>query len=125
MQHRKASTVKLALIVGVTFSGGALALAPWSHAAPAPEVEYVYDVTVRRHYSFATPADAVTYGYGICEKVSHGAGYAQVMNDVKNDVRPSDEFAANYLVSNAVNLLCPDQLWQLRNTAANYVPPPQ
>jgi hypothetical protein len=113
------------LIFAATFADGALAFAPRAHAAPAPEVEYVYDVTVRRHYSFSTPADAVTYGYGICDKVSHGAGYAEVMGDVKNDVTPSDEFAANYLVSYAVNLLCPDQLWQLRNSAAGYVPPRQ
>jgi Protein of unknown function (DUF732) len=111
-----------ALIVASTFGGSAV---PLAHAAPAPEVEYVYDVTVRRHYSFATPADAVNYGYGICDKVRRGASYAQVMGDVKNDVRPNDEFAANYLVSYAVNLFCPEQLWQLRNSAANYVPPPQ
>ncbi|MFZ3291612.1 DUF732 domain-containing protein, partial [Mycobacterium sp.] len=85
-----------------------LALVPRAYAAPAPEVEYVYDVMVRRHYdNFANPADAVNYGYGICDKVSRGESYAQVMGDVKNDIRPNDEFAANYLVSYAVNLLCP------------------
>jgi hypothetical protein len=114
-----------ALIVAATLSNGVPALAPRAHAAPAPEVEYLYDVTVRRQYSFASPADAVSYGYGICDKVSHGASYAQVLGDLKNDVRPNDEFAANYLVSYAVNLFCPAQLWQLRNSAANYVPPPQ
>jgi|SRR5437588_1075455 len=114
-----------ALIIAAMLSGGLLALAPRGHAAPAPEVEYLYDVTVRRQYSFATPADAVNYGYGICDKISRGTGYARVMSDVKNDVRPNDEFAADYLVSNAVNLLCPAQIWQLRNSAANYVPPPQ
>lgn len=113
-----------ALIVAATSVGFAPALAPPVHAAPAPEVEYLYDVTVRRHYSFPTGADAVNYGYQICDKVSNGASYAQVMGDVKNDVSPSDEFAANYLVSYAVNLLCPAQLWQLRRSAANYVPPP-
>ena len=46
------------------------------------------------------------------------------MGDVKNDIRPNDEFAANYLVSYAVNLLCPAQIWQLRNSAAHYQPPP-
>ena len=111
------------LIIAATFSGSAPALAPQAHAAPVPEVEYLYDVTVRRHYSFATPADAVNYGYGICDKVSHGASYAEVMADVKNDVSPNDEFAANYLVSYSVNLLCPAQIWQLRNSATNYVPP--
>jgi hypothetical protein len=29
------------------------------------------------------------------------------------------------LVSYAVNLLCPEQLWQLRKSAAFYLPPPQ
>lgn len=115
----------VALIVAATFTDGPPALVPRAHAAPAPEVEYLYDITVRRQYSFANAADAINYGYGICDKVSHGASYAQVMNDVKNDVRPNDEFAANYLVSYAVNLFCPAQLWQLRNSATNYVPPSQ
>jgi hypothetical protein len=102
-----------------------LALVPRAHANPAPEVEYVYDVMVRRHdYNFANPADAINYGYGICDKVGRGEGYAQVMGDVKNDIRPNDEFAANYLVSYAVSLLCPAQIWQLRNSAAHYQPPP-
>ena len=97
---------------------------PRAHAAPAPEVEYVYDVAVRRHYNFPSN-DAVGYGYGICEKVTRGESYAQVMGDVKKDVTPNDEFAANYLVSYAVQLLCPAQIWQLRNSAAGYRPPPQ
>lgn len=92
-------------------------------AAPAPEVEYVYDVMVRRHYSFANPDEAVKYGYEICGKVSQGEGYAQIMSDVKSGVGPNDEFAANYLISYAVNLLCPAQIWQLRNSAAGYQPP--
>lgn len=101
-----------------------LGLVPRANAAPAPEVEYVYDVMVRRHYdNFASPADAVSYGYGICDKVGRGEGYAQLMADVKNGITPNDEFAANYLVSYAVNLLCPAQIWQLRNSAAHYQPP--
>ncbi|WP_084298571.1 DUF732 domain-containing protein [Mycobacterium genavense] len=97
-------------------------LAPRAGAAPAPEVEYVYDVAVRRHYNFPNN-DAIGYGHGICDKVTQGESYAQVMGDVKRDVTPNDEFAANYLVSYAVNLLCPAQIWQLRNSAANYQPP--
>ena len=97
---------------------------PRAYAAPAPEVEYVYDVMVRRHYNFSSPNEAVDYGHGICDKVSRGESYAQVMGDVKNDIVPNDEFAANYLVSYAVNLLCPAQIWQLRNSAAHYQPPP-
>jgi hypothetical protein len=115
----------VALIVVATFGGGVSPLAPRAQAAPAPEVEYLYDITVRRQYSFANAADAINYGYGICDKLSHGASYAQVMGDVKDDVRPNDDYAANYLVSNAVNLFCPAQIWQLRNSATNYVPPAQ
>ena len=114
-----------ALVVAVTFSSGVLAPPPRAHAVPAPEIKYLYDITVRRQYSFANAADAIGYAHGICDKVSNGSSYGQVMNDVKNDVRPNDEYAANYLVSYSVNIFCPAQLWQLRNSAANYVPPPQ
>lgn len=96
--------------------------APTAYAAPAPEVEYLYNVAVRRHYNFPNN-DALGYGQGICDKVRRGEGYPQVMDEVKNDVIPNDEFAANYLVSYAVNLLCPDQIWQLRNSAGHYQPP--
>jgi hypothetical protein len=91
-------------------------------AAPAPEVEHLYNVTVRRHYNFPNTTDALGYGRGICEKVTAGEGYAQVMSDVKSDVTPNDEFAASYLGSYAVNLLCPAQIWQLRNSAAHCQP---
>jgi hypothetical protein len=119
----KRRTSRAALIVAAAaVSGVPLAVAPWAHAAPAPEVEYLYDVTVRRHYNFPNN-DALNYGHGICDKVTAGESYAQVMGDVKSDVTPSDEFAANYLISYAVNLLCPAQIWQLRNSAAHYQPP--
>ena len=113
----------MALLVAATAVGGAAqTLPPRAHAAPAPDVEYLYNVAARRHYNFPNN-DALGYGYGICDKVSRGESYAQVMGDVKSDVTPNDEFAANYLVSYAVNLLCPAQIWQLRNSAANYQPP--
>lgn len=104
--------------VAATVIGGA-AFPPRAQAAPAPEVEYLYNVTVRRHYNFGNAADAVNYGYGICDKVTGGESYANVMSDVENDVLPNDEFAANYLISYAINLLCPAQIWQLRNSASH------
>ena len=112
------------VIVGVVAVGAASgAVAPRAHAKPAPEVEYMYDVSVRRHYNFPNN-DAIGYGYGICGKVTGGEGYPQIMGDVKKDVTPNDEFAANYLVSYAVDILCPAQIWQLRNSAQGYRPPP-
>ena len=110
------------LFAAVAVGQGAQTLATRANAAPAPEVEYLYNVAVRRHYDFPDN-DAVGYGHRICDKVTQGESYAQIMNDVKSDVTPSDEFAANYLVSYAVNLLCPAQIWQLRNSAAHYLPP--
>jgi hypothetical protein len=111
------------LTIAVAVLAGGAVLAPPAQAAPAPEVEYLYDVTVRRHYEFPG-GDALGYGRGICDIVTGGSPYAAVMGQVKNDVTPNDEFAANYLVSYAVNLLCPAQIWQLRNSAAGYQPPP-
>ena len=111
------------LIAVIAFGVIAQAPAPLAHAAPAPEVEYTYDVVVRRHYDFPNN-DAIGYGYGICGKVTAGEGYPQVMGDVKNDVTPNDEFAANYLVSYAVDNLCPEHISQLRNSAQGYRPPP-
>lgn len=118
------STPLIALILaGTTVGAVAQAPAPVAHAVPAPEVEYTYDVVFRRHYAFPNN-DAVGYGYAICDKVRNGVGYPQVMAEVKNDISPNDEASANYLVSNAVGILCPAQIWQLRNSAANYRPPP-
>lgn len=111
-----------ASILVATVFGVAAVQAPRAVAVPGPEIEYTYDVMVRRHYDFPGN-DAIGYGFGICDKVSRGESYASVMGDVKADVLPNDEFAANYLVSNAVGILCPAQIWQLRTSAAGYRPP--
>ena len=124
MSATKRRTSAAALIVATFAVGGAAgALAPQAHAKPAPEVEYMYNVAVRRHYNFPS-GDAIGYGYGICDKVTAGESYAQVMGDIKSDVTPNDEFSANYLVAYAVDILCPAQIWQLRNAAQGYRPPP-
>jgi hypothetical protein len=96
--------------------------APLAAAVPAPEVEYTYNVIVRRHFDFPNN-DALGYGWDICRKVSSGVIYADVMADTKRDVFPNDEQAANYVVSYAVGILCPAQIWQLRNSAKGYRPP--
>jgi hypothetical protein len=118
MKRRTSLVAATAAVCGV-----AGLLAPPAYAKPAPEVEYMYNVEGRRHYNFPNN-DAIGYGYGICNKVTAGVGYPQVMGDIKNDVTPNDEFSANYLVSYAVDLLCPAQIPQLRNSAQGYRPPP-
>lgn len=117
--RRSSITLLVALLA---LSGIAELVTPQAHAAPAPEAEYLYDVTIRRHYDFPN-GDALRYGQQICDTVTQGNSYAQVMRIVKTDVTPNDEFASNYLISYAVNLLCPVSLWQLRNSAAGYQPP--
>jgi hypothetical protein len=110
--------------VAVCSALGAVAsvLAPPAAAVPAPEVEYTYNVIVRRHFDFPNN-DALGYGFGICDRVARGETYPQVMGQVKSDVQPNDEQSANYVVSYAVGILCPAQLWALRNSAAGYTPP--
>ena len=111
----------IAVLALATPSIGILS-APEAVAVPAPEVEYVYNVTVRRHFEFPNN-DALGYGWGICDKVSRGMSYRDVMLDVKHDVLPDDEQASNYVVSYAVGILCPAQIWQVRQSAAGYRPP--
>ena len=105
----------------IALAATTLGLAPPASAVPAPEVEFTYNVVFRRHYNFPNN-DAIGYGYGICDKVGRGAPYATVMAEVKADITPNDEQSANYLVSNAVGILCPASIWQLRNSAAGYQP---
>ncbi|BBY01087.1 membrane protein [Mycobacterium seoulense] len=93
-----------------------LAVPPNAHA---DVVAYLLNVTVRPGYHFADADAALVYGHGICDKISRGRSYAQVMADVKDDLNTSDEFQASYLISQAVNELCPALIWQLRKSASN------
>ena len=90
--------------------------------AQADAGTYVLNVTIRPGYHFANGQDAIGYGQQICDKVSQGRSYGQVMGDVKNDFNNADEYQASYLISQAVGELCPALIWQLRNSAANYRP---
>jgi hypothetical protein len=115
---RKSSSA-LPALVGLALGATATVLAPPTAAVPGPEIEYTYNVMVRRHFDFPNN-DAIGYGFGVCNKVTQGMPYAAVMSEVKRDVFPNDEQAANYVVSNAVGILCPAQIWQLRDSAAGY-----
>jgi hypothetical protein len=90
--------------------------------ARADAVAYLIEVTVRPGYNFANADDALGYGNQVCDKVSQGRTYADLIGDVKSDFQTADEFQASYLIDKAVNELCPAQIWQLRRTAAHYQP---
>ncbi|TDH48014.1 DUF732 domain-containing protein [Mycobacterium eburneum] len=123
MTRKRRGTRQLIAIAALATAAGCsgVFVAPPASAVPGPEIEYVYNVIVRRHFEFPNN-DAIAYGFGICDKVTQGAPYASVMGDVKREVSPNDEQSANYVVSYAVGILCPAQLWQLRNSAAGYRP---
>ena len=99
-----------------------LSLATGIQRAHADSVAYLIDVTVRPGYNFANADDALGYGNQLCDKVSQGRTYPDLIGDVKSDRQTADEFQASYLIDKAVNELCPAQIWQLRRTAAHYQP---
>jgi Protein of unknown function (DUF732) len=92
--------------------------------AAADATAYLLNVTLRPGYNFASAADALTYGRGVCTKVVQGRRYGDVITDIKTDFATADDYQASYLITQAVNELCPEEIWQLRNSAAHYRPPP-
>lgn len=121
VSHRTRGNLAVVFLAWAGLCGvGALASAP---SVRADVVAYLVNVTVRPGYNFANADAALSYGHAICDKVSQGRSYAQVMGDVKADFNTSDEYQASYLISQAVNELCPALIWQLRNSASGYRPP--
>jgi hypothetical protein len=112
-----------AAVLGLQAVGLACAVAIGSPAAHADTVAYLVNVTVRPGYNFASADDAITYGRGVCAKVGSGQSYADVMTAVQTDFNNPDGYQASYLITQAVNELCPALIWQLRNSAAHYQPP--
>jgi hypothetical protein len=98
-------------------SAAAFALAPSAHA---DQVAYLFNVTVRPGYGFANADDALHYGYSVCDRVAAKTSYSQLVDQVKSDVNTADYYQGAYLINQAVNELCPAQIWQLRQSAAGY-----
>jgi hypothetical protein len=93
-----------------------------SPTAQADTVAYLVNVTVRPGYNFPSGDDAIAYGRELCGRVGSGQSYADVMASVRVDFGNSDEYQASYLVTQAVNELCPALIWQLRKSAAAHRP---
>jgi hypothetical protein len=96
---------------------------PHPPSARGDAVAYLVNVTVRAGYNFANAGDPLAYRNGVCDNVAQGRGYAEITGEVKGDFQTADEFLASYLISEAVNELCPALIWQQRNSAAHYRPP--
>lgn len=110
--------VSVGLMSGM-LSAGALIAPP---AAGADTVAYLVNVHVRPGYNFPNAEAAIGYGQSICDRVAAGMGYAELVDQVKADFRTTDYYQGGYLINQAVNELCPAQIWQLRQSAAGYQP---
>ncbi len=108
------------ILAAAALSVIALAGAPSAHA---DQVAYLVNVTVRPGYNFPNADAALGYGYGVCDRVGAKVGYAQLVDEVKRDFDTVDYYQGAYLINQAVNELCPAQIWQLRQSAAGYTVP--
>jgi len=106
-----------ALLMGL-FS--VIALAP---PANADAVAYLVNVHVRPGYNFPNADAAIGYGNSVCDRVATKMSYAQLVDQVKADFNTADYYQGAYLINQAVNELCPAQIWQLRQSAAGYTLP--
>jgi hypothetical protein len=84
---------------------------------------YLQGVLMKPGYNFSSARRALDYGYAVCDKVFQGVGYPQIVSDVKADFNTNDEFMGSFLIHQAVNELCPELIWQLRDSATGYRPP--
>ncbi len=98
----------------------AVSLAP---SADADTVAYLVNVHVRPGYNFPNADAAIGYGNTICDRVAAKMSYSQLVDQVKADFHTTDYYQGAYLINQAVNELCPAQIWQLRQSAAGYTLP--
>src|SRR5689334_5190784 len=105
-------------LLGAVLAGAtAVAFAP---GANADVVAYLVNVHVRPGYNFPNADAAIGYGNSICDRVAAKMSYAQLVEQVKADFNTADYYQGAYLINQAVNELCPAQIWQLRQSAAGY-----
>ncbi|EKF25740.1 hypothetical protein C731_0228 [Mycolicibacterium hassiacum DSM 44199] len=109
------------MFAAVAASAAAVTLAPTAHA---DVVAYLVNVHVRPGYNFPNAETAIAYGNSICDRVAAKMGYGELVEQVKADFHTTDYYQGAYLINQAVNELCPAQIWQLRNSAAGYTLPP-
>ncbi|MCH9642987.1 MAG: DUF732 domain-containing protein [Actinomycetia bacterium] len=109
--------LSVGLMSGVMSVGGLAG----AQTASADDLGYLVNIFQVRGINFPDPGAAVAYGQTICMRVGGDMSYVELMNQVKAEVGLS-EFLAGYLISQAAEELCPEQIWQLRNSAAGYTP---
>jgi hypothetical protein len=118
-QHVALGALSLILVASSALAVTALGTAP---ASRADVVAYLVNVTARPGYNFPDADAAVNYGHGLCDKVAGGQPYGALMSDVKRNSKRLTSSRRPTLISQAVNELCPKQIWQLRQSAGRYRP---
>jgi hypothetical protein len=116
------TTATRLLIAGTFAALGTTGLLTTAQPAHADTVGYLVNVTVRPGYNFPNADAALAYGFRVCDQINSGVSYSQLVNNLKTDFSTSDEFQASYLISQSAQELCPAAIWQLRQSAAGYVP---
>src|SRR5882724_4069512 len=109
-------------LLGAVLAAGTAVVA-FAPPANADVVAYLVNVTVRPGYNFPNADAAIGYGNSICDRVAAKMSYAQLIDQVQADFNTSDNYQGAYLINQAVNELCPAQIWQLRQSAAGYTLP--
>ncbi|MFI5505846.1 DUF732 domain-containing protein [Mycobacterium sp. NPDC051804] len=112
--------VTAAVAAALATAAATVSLAP---PAGADTVAYLVNVHVRPGYNFPNADAAIGYGNTICDRVAAKMGYSQLVEQVKADFRTTDYYQGAYLINQAVNELCPAQIWQLRQSAGGYTLP--
>ena len=107
-------------IMAVACAGGLFAGAP---SAAADTVAYLVNVTVRPGYNFPNADAALAYGREVCTKIATGERYADLIVGIQHDFNTDDPYHAAYLVNQASNEPCPEQIWRLRQLAGGYTGP--
>ncbi|OYN76244.1 DUF732 domain-containing protein [Mycolicibacterium sphagni] len=110
------------LIAGTVAALGTVGVLTTAQPAHADNIGYLVNVTVRPGYNFPNADAALAYGHGICDQINSGVSYGQLVNTIKSAFATTDEFQASYLISQSAQELCPAAIWQLRRSAAGYVP---
>ncbi|KUI46902.1 hypothetical protein AU198_06055 [Mycobacterium sp. GA-1199] len=107
------------VMVTLVAAAGAAAMIP-APTANADAVAYLVNVHVRPGYNFPNADAAIGYGRTICDRVAGKMSYGELVNQVTADFHTADKYQGMYLINQAVNELCPAQIWQLRQSAAGY-----
>ena len=113
----------LVRVLSVGLMSGVMSVAGFAGppAAHADEAGFAINVLMMRSFPFANPGVAVAYGWTVCDRVRGQVSYADLMNQVRTELQTT-EFLGGFLINQAVEELCPAQIWQLRESAAGYRP---